>query len=175
MGWLSWYVGYGKKIKDIVLEEVLEKNKVDYIEVKGTNVWAIINNIDNNKKYGVLLLTSYKNGEFGYKDIDIEACPYYFNCSKKYYEMIKNIYKDREDRNNLDEWLKMYENKKIENKERLKKIKSLKVGDIVIFKYANYGGRKEWRVSEITNKGKVYFNGYNLRGWRMREFEIKGV
>ena len=172
MGWLSWNVGYGRDRKDIILSEVIDKKCVDYIEVKGSNVWTIVHN-DNGEKYGILFLTIYKNGEFGYKDIGIEACPYYFNCSKKYYKMIKEIYKDRTEIGHLKEWLEKYENQSIKNKERLEKIKSLKVGDIVKFEYANYGGRQEWRVSQITSKGEVIFEGYKLRGWRKQEFNTK--
>lgn len=171
MGWCYGFVGYGKDRKDLIISEVYRNNKdlIEYIEVKSSNVWVIENDHKGNRS-GVLFLTSYKDGEFGYKDIGISGCPGYCNCSKKYYEICKEIYQNSEFQWAKD-WLKMWKNENEKDKIRKDKIKSLKVGDIVEFENANYNGKKQWKISNIINN-KIYFEGYNLVGWKKKEFKI---
>ena len=171
MGWCYGFVGFGKNRKDLVREEIYGKtqDRIEYIEEKGSNIW-VIENDHNGNRYGVLFLTSYKEGEFGYKDIGIDCCPGYCNCSKKYYKMCKEIYENGSSQWAKD-WLKMWVNENEKDKIRKNKIKSLKVGDIIEFENANYGGKKQWKVSNIVNN-TIYFEGYKLVGWRKYEFKI---
>ena len=170
MGWTSTYVGYGRDRKDLLKNEIYGKYQdcLEYVEVKGSNIWVIGHNKDG-EKYGELYLTSYKDGEFAWKDIGISAHPFYYNCSKKFYEMAKEIYSDK-DYQYAKEWLEKWE--EVNNKEKARKelIKSLKVGDTIEFITANYGNQKQWRVSSITPK--ILFEGYNLQGWKTKEFKI---
>lgn len=171
MGWCYGFVGYGKDRKELIIDEVYRGNEnlIEYIEVKSSNVWVIENDHKGNR-CGVLFLTSYKDGEFGYKDIGISCCPLHFNCSKKYYKICKEIYENSEFQWAKD-WLKKWENENEKDKITKDKIKSLKVGDIIEFENANYNGKKQWRISEIIGS-KIYFEGYNLIGWKKKEFKI---
>lgn len=171
MGWTSWYAGYGKKRKDIILNEVVDNNNYEILraEEKGSNVWIISKNKNTGSRFGVLFLTSYKNGEFAYKDISIDMSPYYWNCSKTYYEMCKEIYKNNT--GYAQEWLKNYEKYNNAEKERKELIKSLKVGDIIEFETANYANKRQWQVSHILKNGTVLFEMHKLRGWKQEKFK----
>lgn len=169
MGWTSTYVGINRNRKELLENEIYGKYKdcIDYAEIKGSNIWVVAHN-ENGLKYAELYLTSYKDGEFAWKDIDISACPYYFNCSKKFYEMTKEIYS--KDNKYAMEWLENWEKVNIKEKARKELIKNLKIGDKIEFEKANYGGKKQWTVTSV--KPKILFDGYNLVGWRKHEFKI---
>lgn len=174
MGWTYTYVGRNKKRKDIILDEIINWNNYDIVraEEKGSNVWVIAENKENKHRFGILYLTHYENGDFGYKDISIDMHPYYYNCSKTFYELCKEIY-GNSDNEYAKEWLKDYEKYNLAEKERKDKIKNLKVGDRVKFgENVNYGNQRIWTVSHILNNGKVLFENYNLRGWKKQDFEI---
>lgn len=173
MGWTYGYVGRGKKRKDIILNEFVNWNNYNIIkaEEKGSNVWIIAEHKDTKSKFGVLYLTHYKNGDFGYKDISIDMHPYYYNCSKGFYELCKEIYKN--DNSYAKEWLEDYEKYNLAEKERKEKIKKLKVGDKIKFgENVNYGNQRIWTISHILNNGKILFENYNLRGWKKHNFEV---
>lgn len=170
MGWLSWYVGYNKKRKDIVINEVIDTKNygIVHIEEKGSNVWLITRDMQTNKMYGNLFLTSYKNGEFGYKAIGIEAHPFYYNCSKKIYELCKEIY-GNSDCKYAKEWLENWQKETQLAKQKTNIIKSLKIGDIIEFENDGYG-KKQWKISRIDG-AKILFEGYNLVGWKKQNFK----
>lgn len=173
MGWTYSFVGFNKKRKDIILNEHVDYNNYNIIkaEEKGSNVWLIAENKNTKEKFGVLYLTHYKNGDFGCKDISIDMCPYEYNCSKSFYNLCKEIYKN--DTSYAKEWLENYEKYNLLKNEKKDKIKSLKVGDRVKFAdNVNFGNQRVWTVSHVLENGKILFENYNLRGWKKCDFEI---
>jgi len=172
MGWTWYYVGRGKKRKDIIKEEIERHYNVVKIEERGSNVWAIVEDKESKKQFAGLWLTKFDKGEFGYKDIGITEHPYYYNCSKSFYEKCKEIY-GNSDFQYAKDWLEEYI--KVNNAEKEKKeiIKNLKVGDKIKFgDNVNYGNQRIWTISHIFNNGKILFENYNLRGWKKHNFEV---
>lgn len=172
---MGWFFCDKDKYKQDVKECVLnycfneeERKNIKYIECKKDSAYMIYDNGKN--KYGLIYAIQNTNYEFGYKDMDLSVCPYYYNCSEKFYKMCKEIYSNT-DSEYAKQWLKNYEEINAKKKQKQKLIKSLKVGDIVEFINANYGNQKQWRVSSI-NGTKILFEGYNLIGWKNKDFII---
>lgn len=171
MGWTEYYVGRGKKRKDLIREELERYYNVIKIEEKGSNIWAIAEDKESKQQFAGLWLTRYEGGYFAYKDIGITEHPFYYDCSKGFYEKCRELYGNSEYQYAKD-WLEDYKKYTLAEKERKDKIKSLKVGDKVKFTTANYGNQRIWTISHITDKGKVLFENYNLRGWKKQDFEV---
>ena len=172
MGWSiknKYY--YENDTKENVLNYCFKnrRDNIEHIEIKGRVAYMIYN--ENGKKYGLIYLLRQTKNEFGYKDMDITMCPYYFDCSKKFYNMVKEIYVGERLTEWVQEWLDNYIKYQDKKKEDKNKRNQLKVGTLIEFVTANYGGKKQWRVSNIIGK-KVLFDGYNLRGWKQQEFNI---
>lgn len=171
MGWLSTYVGYTKKSRKDLYREFVETStwKLDYIEEKGSTLFVVYKNTKTNKKFCGVVLTQIKNGEFSNKEIAISSCPYSFNCSKKFLNMVMEI----EDTSSkyVKDWLDGVNeyNEKSKNKRGL--LNNLKTGDTIEFLRANFGDKKQWTVSNIIGN-KVYFEGYILKGWKSQEFIV---
>lgn len=174
MGWLftDKYI-YEKDKKELVKKYCnLKAENIEYLEIKN-NVAYMIYNYDN-IKYGLVYLIEITNFEFGYKSMDITMCPYAFNCSKKFYNMVKNIYTGDRETKHTKEWLELWEKNKKETEDKKNKIKSLKVGDKIKFIDAQFGEREVWQVS-YKNGETTLFNGYKLKGWKKCDFEIINI
>ena len=182
MGWCYTYAYGEKDRKKLVIKEVIgEKNidKIHYIEVRGADVWVITKDDSGKPNCGFLVLTKLKNGEFGYKDIGVTACPYSLSCSKKFRNMVEKIYADylsKEENKEcyLKNWLELYDSNENSKKERKNKLDSLKNGDIIEFTTAKYGGRNVFTITKLDGANTI-FDGYTrLRAWRKQEFRIVG-
>lgn len=172
MGWLIMNKPYYENdIKENVLNYCFKnrKDNIEHIEIKNRVAYMIYN--ENGKKYGLIYLLRQTKKEFGYKDMDITMCPYCYDCSKKFYNMVKEIYVGERLTEWVQEWLDNYIKYQDKKKQEKNKRNKLKVGTLIEFVTANYGGKKQWRVSNIIGK-KVLFEGYNLRGWKQQEFNI---
>lgn len=173
MGWTITNKYYFENdIKENVLKYCFsEKNreKIEHIEVKNKVAYMIYN--ENGKKFALIYLLRQNKNEFGYKDMDVTMCPCYFDCSKKFYNMVKEIYVGERVIGYVQEWLDNYIKYHDKKKQEKDKRNKLKIGTLIEFVTANYGGKKQWRVSNIIGN-KVIFEGYNLRGWKQQEFNI---
>ena len=180
MGWCFGYAYGEKDRKKLVTNNVIgEKNidKIYYIEVRGADVWVIMKDENGNPNSAFLVFTSLKNGEFGYKDICVTCCPYSFSCSKKFRNMVEEIYKDylKEHENEecyLKQWIDYYDKNKQYEKEKKDKLNGLKNGDIIEFEKARYGGKNRFTITKLDGANTI-FDGYcRLKGWRKQEFTV---
>lgn len=172
MGWLIMNKSYFENdTKENVLNYCFRKTRdnIEHIEIKNKVAYMIYN--ENGKKYALIYLLHQTRNEFGYKDMDVTMCPYYYDCSKKFYNIVKEIYVGERLTKNVQEWLDNYIQYHEKKKQQKQKRDNLKIGTLIEFVTANYGGKKQWRVSNIIGK-KILFEGYNLRGWKQQEFNI---
>ena len=119
MGWTSYYVG-SKSTKDCVMEEVAKSSsKIKKTVQKGSKFYFLMET-QKGEDWVLLMLTSKKQGEFYYKDIQ---------CNPYEHGIPSSILKEFKPSNERDKkWLE--ENLKILEEENAMK-KSFKIGDVV--------------------------------------------
>ena len=54
----------------------------------GTTYYAAMKDTKTNEVWGLVALTDIDNGEFGYKDMSEDMCPYYFDCPIEILELL---------------------------------------------------------------------------------------
>lgn len=169
MGWTSTGIEYyeKKETKKELLKKYLVGCDFVYMEQKGNNVWTIEKGKAGNL-FGCLYLTSVKDYEFAYKDIEISSEPFYYNCSEKYLKMISDIYKDNE---NVNNWIKTCRDKRLKEATKKNEIKNLKVGDRIEFENDVYNGKRIWTITAIGKKFEFDYI-YHLRNWKKQNFKV---
>lgn len=150
----------------------LIESEIIRLEFNGNNAFLLEKFNDEYYATSYLLSFSKRDYDFGYKDMGFFGAGNSCLASKKMIDLIKQYFDT--DCEYVKETIKDWEGYKIKQKEDNEKRKNLKVGNIVIFPYCNYGGRGndyKWTVTAIDGN-RVYFNGYHLRNWKKQYFEI---
>lgn len=176
MGWDGIDINYKEnkeKRKDLIIKYAFNNNTEDilHIEQNGNNVWVAGKSKDNDI-IGELYITKIENQTFWYKEMSIDMCPFYYNCSKKFLELVKQskYYKTNE---LAQKWFEAYKKENTNKKNKQKLIKELKIGDKIRFLNVDFGGLGKDKIWTITNKNdnKIYFDNCKLKGWKKYEFE----
>lgn len=93
MGW-TFYQAYGRSRIKLLREEFKNLN-ILHDMMSGNEYYAIVENPladhPNLTRSVLVVLTSMRNGEFGYKDMSETCVPYYFNVNKKFLRLVNRL------------------------------------------------------------------------------------
>ena len=162
MGWTTYYVGRYEKDKKALMIRDLEQYgdvKVLKASMKGNVFYAAcIQTKRPEVIWGIVCLTSLKNGEFGYKDIDETMGPCYYDCPKSILDMLSPT-----DNEYALEWRKKC--RENDGQTIAKKLNALPIGSIIEvngkqyekckpsyqFKRPFWFNRREWNYISIKH------------------------
>ena len=118
MGWL-----FGWNSKEEIVKHLLYNFRncgvIDH-SVSGKEMWILYTGNDNNKRLMVCVIEK-QDGRFGYKDNDVSAGPYYYNCPKRM--VLQATYDCENSKEWLQEWEKIHSKEAKQEKEVWKKLK----------------------------------------------------
>lgn len=160
MGWTSYYVG-SQSSKDCAMEELESyarggNNVIKRTVWKGSKLYALLHSTRTDDDWVLLLLTSKKDGEFYYKDI--QCNPYESGVPMS---ILKDfIPKDKENA----EWK---EKSIAENKRQKARLNEFEVGDYIKCVHGNYstcwGNYFKLEPNEVFYLKCTYLNPYAKR------------
>ena len=128
MGWTFTYIGYYEKDKKALMIKALEQSgymKVIKASMRGNVFYAACETLRKPGHYwGIVCLTSLKNGEFGYKDIEEDMGPCYYDCPASILDMLSPT-----DNNYALEWRKQC--RIVAKDDTAKRLNALPIGSVI--------------------------------------------
>ena len=133
MGWTSYYVGTEMTAKERQRELDDMNNMGDFKVLKsamrGSTYYAAIERTNGEKRmvFAVVTLTSCRDGEFAYKDMDESEHPYYYDCPKGILDLLTPT-----DCKSANKWRENCR-KRIEERKNGTPLSKLPVGSVIEF------------------------------------------
>jgi hypothetical protein len=179
MGWTSFRVSPSQKTVDLVISQINSVTTTRSWEVvdhsmRGNVFYGLVKRtkFDTNEVeyFAVVYLTSRRNGEFGYKDMDESMGPYYYDCPNRILNKLEVLSP------NPSECAKKWRDT-CRQKQSTKSVK-IENGQTITFKNElNFRVFKENTFKVVKVGAKVRFIAMNgtrcqITKWKEREFTV---
>ena len=91
MGWTSYYVGAEKDRQKLMIKELENYGDVKVLKsaMRGRVFYGAYTSTNHPEQVrGIVCLTSLRDGDFAYKDMDESTGPYYYDCPKNILDLL---------------------------------------------------------------------------------------